>query len=85
MMPFMALAAGMVLAALAIVIIPLVRRTRRTTRLGEDLTVLADGMHELDAELAAGDVSQAEYDRARTELERQALRDRKSTRLNSSH
>jgi len=74
MMPFMALAAGMVLAALAIVIIPLVRRTRRTTRLGEDLTVLADGMHELDAELAAGDVSQAEYDRARTELERQALR-----------
>lgn len=75
MMPFMALAAGMVLAALAIVIVPLVRRrTRRTTRLGEDLTVLADGMHELDAELAAGDVSQAEYDRARTELERQALR-----------
>ena len=74
MMPFMALAAVMVLAALAIVIIPLVRRTRRTTSQGEDLTVLADGMRELDAELAAGDVSQAEYDRARTELERQALR-----------
>lgn len=74
MMPFVALAAGMVLAALAMVIVPLVRRTQRTARLGEDLTVLADGMHELNAELAAGDVSQAEYDRARTELERQALR-----------
>ena len=74
MMPFMALAAVMVLAALAVVIVPLVRRTQRTTRHGEDLTVLADGMRELDAELAAADVSQAEYDRARTELERQALR-----------
>lgn len=74
MMPFMALAAVMVLAALAVVIVPLVRRTQRTTRHGEDLTVLADGMRELDAELAAADVDQAEYDRARTELERQALR-----------
>lgn len=74
----MAFAAAMVLAALAIVIIPLLRRAHRTTRQGEDLTVLADGMRELDAELAAGDVNQAEYDRARTELERQALRSERS-------
>lgn len=74
MMPFMALAAGMVLVALAVVIVPLVRRSQRNIQGGEDLTVLADGMRELDAELASGDVSQAEYERARVELERQALR-----------
>lgn len=70
---FLALAAVMMLTALAVVIVPLVRRAQRMTRSGEDLTVLADGMRELDAELASGEVNQAEYDRARVELERQAL------------
>lgn len=74
MTSFLALAAVMVLAALAVVIVPLIRRTQRPTHQGEDLAVLADGMRELDAELAAGEVHQAEYERARVELERQALR-----------
>lgn len=70
---FIALAALMVLLALAIVIIPLVRGSHRGSREGEDLTVLADGMRELQAEKSAGELTDAEYESARIELERQAL------------
>lgn len=70
---FVALAAVMVLAALGAVLLPLLRRSQRPLQRGEDLAVLADGLRELDAALAAGDVGAAEHERARLELQRQAL------------
>ena len=80
---FIALAALMVLLALAIVIVPLVRGTRRDATLGEDLTVLADGMRELQAEKAAGELTAAEFEQARIELERQALQTRQQTQASA--
>lgn len=70
---FMAIAVCMVLAALAVIIIPLLRSRHHTARQGQDLMVLADGLRELDAERAAGDIGAPEYERARLDLERQAL------------
>ncbi|QXL85415.1 c-type cytochrome biogenesis protein CcmI [Comamonas sp. NLF-1-9] len=73
MLAFVALAAAMVLTALLAVLFPLLRRSQRPLQRGEDLAVLADGLRELDAQLAAGDVGAAEHERARLELQRQAL------------
>lgn len=80
---FMAIAVCMVLAALAVVIIPLLRSSRRTARQGQDLMVLADGLRELDAERAAGDMSAPEYERARLDLERQALQSQQAADISA--
>lgn len=79
---FMAIAVCMVLAALAIIIVPLLRSSRRTARQGQDLMVLADGLRELDAERAAGDMGAPEYERARLDLERQALQSQQAADIN---
>lgn len=73
MITFMGAAAVMVLLALALVIVPLLRHRPPAAGGDESLTVLADGMRELDAELAAGTLSDVEHQNARQELQRQAL------------
>lgn len=83
---FLLLSAAMVLLALALVLVPLLRSRARAGMDGESLVVLVDGMRELDAELASGALSQAGYDEARLDLERQALQtqQRDATRAASS-
>ncbi len=73
MITFMGVAAFMVLLALSLVIVPLLRHRPPAAGGDESLTVLADGLRELDAELAAGTLSDAEHQNARQELQRQAL------------
>lgn len=75
---FVVIVAVLILAALAVVILPLMRAapTKDAEGSGDDserLSVLADGMRELDTELEAGTLDRAEYEEAKTELERQAL------------
>lgn len=75
---FIILAAAMVLLALLFVIVPLLRAAARAPAAasGADaatLTVLADDMRELQRQRSAGDISDAEYEQERLELERQAL------------
>lgn len=76
MMSFLALAAAMVLLALALVIVPLLRHAERAAPADPALAVLADRLREIDAEHAAGTLGDAEHERARQELERQALQAR---------
>lgn len=73
MMAFLLLAVAMVLLALALVIVPLLRGRAAAGAGDESLAVLADGMRELEAERAAGDLSAAEYQQARQRIEQQAL------------
>lgn len=80
MIVFMFLAAAMILGALAWVIVPLLRTSAKTASNGECLTVLADGVRELDAELAAQTLTRGEYESARRELEKQALESELATK-----
>ncbi len=73
MMAFLLLATAMVLLALALVIVPLLRAKAVAGAGDGSLTVLADAMRELEAERAAGDLSDAEYQQARQRIEQQAL------------
>lgn len=72
---FVILAVLLVLAALASVLLPLLRK--RPVVATEDgarrLDAMAANLRELDAELAAHALGREEYDEARRELERQAL------------
>lgn len=72
-----ALAAALVAAAaLALALRPLWSRRRGTASRRElSLAVYRDQLRELDADLAAGTLARADYDRARMELERRALED----------
>lgn len=76
---FVVIAAGLVLAALAVVIVPLTRavdsnRTDADAGATETrLAVLRHGLGELDADFRSGAINQGEYDEARRELEQQAL------------
>jgi len=74
---FVLLAAVFILAALTVVIVPLIRPVKADPATQDNnrarLAVLADDMRELDAELAAGTLGRTEYDESRQELERQAL------------
>ncbi len=65
MMAFLLLATAVVLLALALVIVPLLRAKAVAGAGDGSLTVLADAMRELEAERAAGDLSDAEYQQAR--------------------
>lgn len=77
---FMFLAAAMILGALAWVIVPLLRTSAKTPSNDECLSVLADGVRELDAELAAQTLTRGEYESARRELEKQALESELATK-----
>lgn len=87
---FIVLAAAMILLALLLVIVPLLRGGARPSvrdDVSASLAVLADDMRELQRQRAAGDVSDAEYEQERVELERQALQaqagQRAATRANA--
>ena len=70
---------GAVLAALAMVMVvrPLMthRAAARVSRREANVAVYRDQLRELDADLAAGTLSQADYDKARLELEARMLDD----------
>jgi cytochrome c-type biogenesis protein CcmH len=70
-----ALSAALVAAlALGLLLRPLwSRRARGVSRRELSLAVHRDQLRELDADLAAGTLAQADYDRARQEIERRAL------------
>ena len=71
---FLLLAAGMVLTAIALVVVPLLRpRESAAPDAGENIKVLADSVHELEAEHAAGRLSADEFAQACARLERAAL------------
>lgn len=72
-----ALAAALVAAAaLALALRPLWSRRRGSASRRElSLAVYRDQLRELDADLAAGTLARADYDRARMELEKRALED----------
>ncbi|HMN22083.1 MAG TPA: c-type cytochrome biogenesis protein CcmI [Ottowia sp.] len=79
---FLVLAAALVLLALALVIVPLLRHADRAAPADPALAVLADRLREIDAEHAAGTLGDAEHERARLELERQALQARQDAPAN---
>ncbi len=81
MTSFMVFAGLLVVAALLMVVAPLFR-TASSAQLDDDanalqtktaLAVLREQLAELDADIASGDLSQADYQRSREELERRAL------------
>lgn len=74
---FVLIAAGLVLIALGIVILPLMRE-KPVLGIGAEaadarFVVLGHGLDEIDADFASGALDRAGYDEARRELEQQAL------------
>ena len=76
MTTFLIVAALMVAAALAWVLWPLLRPARKGSveRRIVNLTVYKDQFADLDADLARGSLSRAQYDEAKAELERRMIR-----------
>ena len=76
MTAFWILSALLAAAALSIVLRPLLLGTRRAPSRAElNSAVYRDQVRELDADLRAGTLSQADYERSRRELERRVLED----------
>jgi cytochrome c-type biogenesis protein CcmH len=77
MIVFWLIAAGLALASLALLLRPLLIRRTPTALARSDVNVsiYRDQLRELDADLAAGTLARAEYDRARAELEARLLDD----------
>jgi cytochrome c-type biogenesis protein CcmH len=77
MMLFWALGGALALLALALVLRPLLARgvARPVSRREANLAIYRGQLRELDADLAAGTLAQADYKRAREELEARALED----------
>jgi cytochrome c-type biogenesis protein CcmH len=75
MSAFAVVAAGLVLVALGWVLVPLLRapRTGGIERTASNIEILRDQLAELDRDLAAGTLSQGQYDQAREEIERRVL------------
>lgn len=74
---FVLIVALLVLAAVAVVIVPLVRTGSAQAVTQDDnserFAVLSDSMRELDMEFEAGTLERGEYEEAKTELQRQAV------------
>jgi len=74
---FVGIAAAMVAAALAWILVPLLRGTRRAgahvTGEASNVAILRDQLRELDADLDNGTISREHHDLARQDLERRAL------------
>jgi cytochrome c-type biogenesis protein CcmH len=77
MILFWALGGAFALLALALVLRPLVARgvARPVSRREANLAIYRGQLRELEADLAAGTLAQADYERAREELEARALED----------
>jgi cytochrome c-type biogenesis protein CcmH len=74
---FIVIAGVMVLAALAWIVVPLLRREKPTGVQHEaaNLAVLRDQLSELDADLERGIITQEHYEQSRRELEARVLED----------
>ena len=74
---FWLIGASMAVAALLLVLRPLLaaRAKEGVTRSDANLAIYRDQMRELDADLAAGSLAQADYERSRHDLEARLLRD----------
>lgn len=77
MSTFFLVAAGLVAAALAFVLRPLLGRAdkKKISRTEANIAIYRDELRELDADLAAGTLARADYERARVELEARLLED----------
>jgi cytochrome c-type biogenesis protein CcmH len=77
---FVLIAAAMVIAAVAIVLVPLlIRRSRQgIARDASNVAILRDQLAELDADLASGAMPREHYEEARRELEERVLEDSKA-------
>jgi len=80
MITFVLVAAAMVAAALAWILVPLLRGGGGTSvaREASNVAILRDQLRELDADLASGTLSREQYDHARGELERRVLDESKA-------
>ncbi len=80
MIPFILIAAVMVAAALAWVLVPLLKRGKPegVVREASNVAILRDQLGELDADLATGTMPREQYDEARRELEQRVLEDSKA-------
>ncbi|MBS3916407.1 MAG: c-type cytochrome biogenesis protein CcmI [Sulfuritalea sp.] len=75
---FLAGAALLVIVTLLFLLVPLLRRpadSPETTRTAINAAIYRDQMGELDGDLAAGNLSQADFDEGRRELQRRLLDD----------
>ncbi len=72
---FVVVIALLLIVALAWIMVPLLRPVRRASQdaAGANLGILRDQLAELDADLAAGTISLAQYDETRQEIERRVL------------
>jgi cytochrome c-type biogenesis protein CcmH len=77
MTTFWTLAAGLILLAIAFVVLPLLRRREYATISADELnlSVFKQQLEELDNDLQAGILDQARYDAARKDLEKELLVD----------
>ena len=77
MILFWSIGAALAVAALALVLRPLLftRKRAELSRREVNVSIYRDQLRELDADLAAGTLAQADYERARAELEARVLED----------
>jgi len=77
---FVLIAAAMVAAALAWILVPLLRGRSGASvaREASNVAILRDQLRELDADLGNGTLSREQYDQARAELERRVLDESKA-------
>ncbi len=75
MTTFVLIAAAMVAAALAWVLVPLLKRGRPggVAREASNVAILRDQLRELDADLATGTMPRDQYEQAKRELEQRVL------------
>ena len=75
MITFVLIAAAMVAAALAWVLVPLLRTRQAASiaREASNVAILRDQLRELDADLATGTMPREQYEQARRELEQRVL------------
>jgi cytochrome c-type biogenesis protein CcmH len=79
---FVAIAAGLVAVALAWVLMPLLRRRAAVQAIAQEasnLAVLRHQLAELDADRAAGTLSEEQYRQARAEIEKRVLDEARAT------
>jgi cytochrome c-type biogenesis protein CcmH len=84
MMVFWSVAGLMTLGALLFIVLPLLggKSPKVSARRSEvNLSIYRDQLHELDTDLTAGTLSQAQYQSARSELERRILEDSSTNEL----
>jgi cytochrome c-type biogenesis protein CcmH len=77
MMPFWLTGAALAAMVLLLIARPLLkgRAEKRVTRRDANISIYRDQLRELDADLAAGTLAQADYERARREIEARLLED----------